>query len=120
MRAGTRLLLVACLCILHAGCYHWQSVERSDWQLVFDRDKPDRVRVSALVVTEPKIEADSLRGRVPGEGRATLPVSIPLSSIDRLEVREQSVAGTLLAVFAGTAVGLALILMAACSAGCGN
>lgn len=124
-RAGQFPVLVL-LILLAASCSSWKAQVKPVKDVLGEK-RWSAVRVKCgegkpVVLSDPRIEGDSLFGIVrgyapstwPGEWHAqsTTPTSIPLDSIQRLEVRKFSVGKTGLNTLAFS--GLLLAFLAAC------
>lgn len=112
-----RMVAVALLALHLAGCYSWKASPLSPRELLTTRS-PSRIRVATasgtrLVVRQPVLDADSIRGRIFEErARAYRLAEMPgiaLADVTRVELRRINVVGTAIAatltlVVVGTAV----------------
>ena len=106
--------LVVLMFVLHlTGCYSWQPVTVSPRQIV-DEEEPGRIRIfqadgEAIELRNPRVEADSLAGRISTYDQ-TGTVRIALTDIIAVEVKRLSKPKTVVAG-AALAVGVAVIVV---------
>lgn len=93
MKVGFRITRMLCLLAMLGGCMAWETPAVAPATLI-SRDQPGAVRVtrqdgSRVIVYQPVVDADSLRGR---QRRGTITLS--LSDMSRLEVQKTQAAAT--------------------------
>ena len=118
--------LIACIllpCYLVA-CMSWKTQDASPQQVI--AEEPDKVRVtltdgSQVEVFQPVVSGDTLIGlqdwKSSGDSLRT-EVSIPLTDVSAIEVRETDTEWTILAVFGGLVVVAAIALNVAVAIYC--